>query len=251
MRPDPACVAAVDVARTAASDLVGADLVGEHVAAEAEEERVVTHLFESLLPGYVGWRWAVTVVRVPRGRIVTVDEVVHLPGPKAILAPAWLPWAERLEAGDLGVGDVLETAEDDPRLEAGWSSVGEEDVDPDVVFVARDLGLARRRILSAEGREDAADRWLNGPGGPTAALAEQAPATCDTCGFLVRIGGGLGQAFGICANLYSPSDGHAVTFDHGCGGHSEGSSATRKSRQPTALPAHVVDDLGYDEFGHS
>ena len=251
LRPDAAGAAAIDLARAAVVELVGADLVGEHVSVEADEERVVTHFFDSLLPGYTGWRWAVSVARVPRGRVVTIDEVVHLPGPDALLAPPWVPWVDRLEPGDVGVGDVLPTSDDDPRLEAGWSSVGDDDVDPDVAFVARDLGLARRRVLSAEGREDAADRWLNGPGGPSVPLAEQAPAACETCGFLVRIGGALGQAFGICANVYSPSDGHAVTFDHGCGGHSEGSSATRKSRQPVGLPAHVVDDLGYDEFGHS
>jgi Protein of unknown function (DUF3027) len=250
-KPDAAGVAAVDLARAAAVEMIGADLVGEHLGAEAEEERVVTHLFESLVPGYVGWRWAVTLARVPRGRVLTVDEVVHVPGPEALIAPPWVPWVDRLEPGDVGVGDVLPTADDDPRLEPGWSSVGQDDVDPEVEFVARDLGLARRRVLSAEGRDEAADRWLNGPGGPYVPLAEQAPATCDSCGFLVHIGGALGQAFGICANLYSPSDGHAVGFDHGCGGHSEGSSATRKSRLPQGLPAHVIDELGYDEFGHS
>jgi hypothetical protein len=250
-RPDPAGVAAVDLARAAAVEVIGAELVGEHLGVEAEAERVVTHQFTSLVPGYSGWRWAVTVARVPRGRAVTIDEVVHVPGPEALIAPAWVPWADRLEPGDVGVGDVLPTADDDPRLEHGWSAVGEEDVDPDVSTVARDLGLLRRRVLSPEGRDEAADRWLNGPGGPYVPLAEQAPATCDSCGFLVSIGGFLGQAFGICANVFSPSDGHAVAFDHGCGAHSEGSSATRRSRTPQGLPAPVIDELGYDEFGHS
>ncbi len=249
-RPDAACVAAVDLARAAAVDLVGADLVGEHVGVEADDERLVTHLFTSLLPGYGGWRWAVTVTRVPRGRVVTVDEVVHLPGPEALLAPPWVPWADRLQAGDLGPGDILHTADDDVRLQPGWSSAADDD-DDEVSFVARDLGLARRRVLSVEGREEAADRWLNGAGGPAVPLAEQAPASCDSCGFLVHIGGALGQAFGLCANVFSPSDGHVVTFDHGCGGHSEGTSATRRLREPAGLPAPVVDDLGYDEFGHS
>jgi hypothetical protein len=27
--------------------------------------------------------------------------------------------------------------------------------------------------------------------------------------------------FGVCANEYSPSDGKVVSFDHGCGAHSE------------------------------
>ncbi len=248
---DAAAAAVVDDARAAAVEVAGDAAVGEHLSTEASDERVVTHLFDSLLPGYVGWRWAVTVARVPRGRVVTIDEVVHLPGPDALLAPAWIPWADRLEAGDVGVGDILPTADDDPRLAPGWSALGQEEPDEDVVFVARDLGLGRRRILSAEGREEAADRWVNGAGGPYVPLAEQAPGTCDGCGFLVHIGGVLGQAFGLCANIYSPSDGHAVSFDHGCGAHSEGSAESRRLRQPSGLPTPIVDDLGYDDLGHS
>ena len=47
---------------------------------------------------------------------VTVDEVVLLPGPDAIVAPAWVPWRERIRPGDLSPGDVLPVDEDDPRL---------------------------------------------------------------------------------------------------------------------------------------
>ena len=33
--------------------------------------------------------------------------------------------------------------------------------------------------------------------------------------------GSLRQAFGVCGNLFAPDDGRAVSFDHGCGAHSE------------------------------
>ena len=49
--PDELCVKAVDLARAAVAELVGSDQVGEHLAVEADGDRVVTHLFESLLPG--------------------------------------------------------------------------------------------------------------------------------------------------------------------------------------------------------
>jgi hypothetical protein len=52
-------------------------------------------------------------------------------------------------------------------------------------------------------------------------MAQAAPARCATCGFRIVLRGQLGQAFGICANEISPSDGHVVTMDHGCGAHSE------------------------------
>src|SRR5690349_1495231 len=118
-RLDQVCADATDVAR---EGLTGVDPahVGEHLQAVAEGERVVTHLFESRLPGYRGWRWTVTVARAPRSRHVTVCETALLPGPDALLAPEWVPWQERLRPGDVGVGDLLPTAPDDERLMPGY-----------------------------------------------------------------------------------------------------------------------------------
>ncbi len=110
------CAQAGDLARAAAAEMAGPDQVGDHCRLEADGDRVVTHLFECLQPGYVGWRWAVTVARASRSKLVTVDEVVLLPGPDALLAPEWVPWRDRLRPGDLGVGDLLPAAPDDERL---------------------------------------------------------------------------------------------------------------------------------------
>ena len=113
---DEACVEATDLARSAAEELAGPGNVGDHAGVVADDERVVTHLFAALDPAYVGWRWAVTVTRASRAKIVTVDEVVLLPGPESLLAPAWVPWSERVRPGDLGVGDLMPAATDDERL---------------------------------------------------------------------------------------------------------------------------------------
>src|SRR5918997_1582003 len=121
---DSVCAAAVDLAREALSDIAQLDLdpadVGEHLQAVAEGERVVTHLFDCRLAGYRGWRWAVTVTRVSRSKHVTVCETVLLPGPDALRPPSWVPWQERLQPGDLGVGDLLLTPADDDRLVPGY-----------------------------------------------------------------------------------------------------------------------------------
>jgi len=93
-----------------------AEAVGAHLGVQAEGERVVTHTFECVDVAYRGWHWAVTLGRVPGEDAVTVDEVVLLPGDQALLAPAWVPWHERLRPGDLSVGDVLPSTEDDVRL---------------------------------------------------------------------------------------------------------------------------------------
>src|SRR6202044_31916 len=114
--PDEACAQAVDLARAAAAEMTGEDQVGDHLGLEVDGDRVVTHLFESLQPGYVGWRWAVTVARASRSKLVTVSEVVLLPGPQALLAPEWVPWRDRLRPGDVGVGDLMPSPPDDDRL---------------------------------------------------------------------------------------------------------------------------------------
>jgi hypothetical protein len=214
---DPACVDAVDLARAAAeSDAPG--LVGDHLGVSADADRVVTHLFATLDPAYRGWTWAVTVARASRGRAVTVDDVVLLPGSEAVLAPEWVPWSERLQPGDVGVGDLLPTAADDPRLVPAYAG---DDLDEAEQAVGWELGLGRERVLSYEGRDDAAQRWYDGEAGPDAAIAKAAPDHCATCGFYTPLAGGLRQLFGACANVYAPDDGRVVSADHGCGAHSQ------------------------------
>jgi Protein of unknown function (DUF3027) len=217
-RVDQVCADAVDLARNAITE-VEPTMVGDHLSAVGEGERLVTHFFECLLPGYRGWRWAVTVTRVPRSRQVTVCETVLLPGPDAMLAPGWVPWHDRLQPGDLGVGDLLPTQEDDDRLIPGYL----QSDDPAVEEVAWELGLGRPRVMSREGRMETAQRWYDGDHGPEAPIAAAAPraARCGGCGFYLPLAGSLRQAFGVCGNVYAPDDGRVVSVDHGCGAHSE------------------------------
>ncbi|MEO7982032.1 MAG: DUF3027 domain-containing protein, partial [Sporichthyaceae bacterium] len=230
---DAVLTGAVEEARAAAVEIASRpEHVGEHVGVDLEDERLATHRFGCADPAYRGWQWAVTVARVPRGRTVTVCEAVLLPGDDAMLAQDWLPWSERLAPGDLGVGDLLASDPDDVRLEPGYQSTGQAGrapADPDASPADDDadrvavweLGLGRVRVLSPIGRDEAVDRWYAGDNGPTAALAEAAPAQCSTCGFLLALGGSLRRVFGVCANAMSPSDGRVVSYDHGCGAHSE------------------------------
>jgi Protein of unknown function (DUF3027) len=237
---------ASDLARDAAAEMAGPDCVGRHVGIEADGDRVVTHLFECLQPGYVGWRWAVTVARASRAKVVTISEVVLLPGPDALLAPEWVPWRDRLRPGDLGVGDLLPVAPDDERLVPVVTGEGEDGLQAwpgdDAAEPAQPAGAGQVRVLSAIGRDDTAERWYTGAHGPHTALARSAPATCTSCGFMVRLGGPLGAVFGVCANAYAPEDGRVVSFDHGCGAHSE--AAGNQGSEPTMPP--IIDELGYD-----
>ncbi|MEU6867467.1 DUF3027 domain-containing protein [Streptomyces sp. NPDC046876] len=268
--PDRLCAEAVDLAREAAEEAAAPGVVGEHVSAIAEGDRVVTHFFECKDPAYRGWRWAVTVTRASRAKNVTLDETVLLPGSDALLAPEWVPWSERLRPGDLGPGDLLPTDAEDLRLEPGYSGedapppnsvvsaemaelVEAEDADVtdrtvvpargSIADVAEELGMRRARVLSRYGLHTAADRWDEAFGAKTP-MAQAAPASCVSCGFLVKIGGSLGQAFGVCANEFGPADGHLVSLSYGCGGHSEAAVMPKPLRP--APP--VLDSMAADEF---
>ena len=215
------------MARAAAVEVGGED-VGEHLGVSTEDAHAVTHAFVATLAGYRGWHWAVTVARSPQSSVVTVDEVVLLPGDDALRAPEWVPWSQRVRAGDLGAGDLLPADPDDARLVPSYFSDGDpaladaDDADrAQMRAVADELGLGRVRVLSRDGRLDAAERWFETDFGPDAPMAKQAPAHCGTCGFLVAVRGSLGAAFGICANELSAADAHVVSVEFGCGAHSE------------------------------
>jgi DUF3027 family protein len=253
--PDRLCVEAVELARVAAEEAAWPGKPGEWLEAVADDDRVVTHFFACTDRGYRGWRWAVTVTRASRAKAVTLDETVLLPGPDALLAPAWLPWSERLRPGDMGPGDLLPTDADDMRLEPGFT--GEDEPAPNsvaaqaaaepvaepggIASVGREIGVGRARVLSRLGLHEAADRWQEAHG-PQTPMAQAAPASCLTCGFLVPMTGSLRQAFGVCANEYSPADGQVVSLAYGCGGHSE-AAVMPKSPKP---PKPVIDETRLD-----
>jgi hypothetical protein len=211
---------AASLARDAAIADSGAR-VGELISIEHEEAEIATYLFVSTLPGYQGWRWAVTVSKIEEDA-PTVCDVVLLPGPDSLLAPKWIPYGERLQKGDVGVGDIVPTELDDARLTPGYALLpNDEDLDLLTPELLWENGIGRARVLSIEGRDQASKRWYEGEHGPDAEIAKAAPLPCHSCGFFIPIAGSLRQAFGVCANGISPEDGRVVSVDHGCGAHSE------------------------------
>ena len=231
---DAVLAGAVDLARDAAV-AVGGDSVGEHLGVRGEGERLATHAFAATLPGYGGWYWAVSVSRVPRGRSATVDEVVLLPGDEALLAPAWVPWEERVQPGDLSPGDLLPPPDDDPRLIPSYVHSD----DPAVEAVAFELGLGRKQVLSREGRLQAAERWQTGARGPETSMAKHAPGRCGTCGFFLALAGSLQAGFGVCGNEVTDTDGQVVSVEYGCGAHSDA--------RVEPGPSYDVSEVVYDD----
>ncbi|WP_241385738.1 DUF3027 domain-containing protein [Rhodococcus sp. CH91] len=206
---------ASDLAR-AALDELGDGGVGAYLGVTGEDECSATHRFAAELPGYRGWQWAVVVAAAPDSDRVTVSELALLPGPDALIAPAWVPWNERIRPGDLGPGDLLAPTPGDVRLVPGYMESG----DPEVDETALEIGLGRKQVMSREGRLEDAQRWFESEYGPDSDMAKAAPSSCYLCGFYLPLAGSLGAAFGVCGNEFS-ADGHVVHAEYGCGAHSD------------------------------
>jgi len=211
----------LELARSAAiADAGSADLVGADVSIEIDDDgRVETYLFEAHLAGYKGWRWCVTIAVVDKKSEPTICDVVVLPGPDALLAPEWVAYRDRIQPGDVGVGDIVPSSLDDTLLVPSVHSlIADEELDAMQVF---ELGLGRARVMSIEGRDQASKRWYESDRGPQSPIAQSAPKPCSSCAFFLPIAGSLRASFGVCANAISPEDARVVSVDHGCGAHSE------------------------------
>ncbi|CAH0184313.1 hypothetical protein SRABI83_01504 [Arthrobacter sp. Bi83] len=150
-KPDAVLAAAVDLARTAIEGIAKASEIGEHLAARTEGDRLVTHLFESRLPGYLGWQWYAVLTRNSRSKVITVNELGLLPSEDSILAPEWVPWAERVRPEDAREDEASEegapqdetareadsadgpaaSPEDEPAEANGGNSAEASEADPD------------------------------------------------------------------------------------------------------------------------
>ena len=124
-KPDPKRF--LDLARAAAVENATEKSVSSFVELIDEGDGAFSFVFESKLEGYQGWLWSVTLYD-SGDEAPTISEVVLLPGENALLAPAWVPWSERLadwkalqvelEAqAALDAAEAAEGAEDDDDAE--------------------------------------------------------------------------------------------------------------------------------------
>ena len=63
---------------------------------------------------------------------------------------------------------------------------------------------------------------------------------------MLRLAGPLSETFGVCANGDANDDGRVVSFDHGCGAHSEVRLSKRHTPVPPAPP--VLDTVAVDDL---
>lgn len=92
---DDRLTGAHDLALAALQEITPASTIGPAAGYIVEDDGSVSLRFENRLAGYPGWYWTVTVARVDDAE-PTVLEIELLPADGALLAPEWVPWAERL-----------------------------------------------------------------------------------------------------------------------------------------------------------
>jgi len=132
---DEVLLAAVDLARGALLEVTPAQTVGSVVGHVADGDHVLSLHFAADLPGYPGWHWSVTLARVEDAE-PTVLETELLPGERALLAPEWVPWSERLaeyRASQAAAAAEAEEADDESEADepADEESGGAEADDAD------------------------------------------------------------------------------------------------------------------------
>jgi hypothetical protein len=70
--------------------------LGTFIESIEDGEGITSYFWNAAQPGYVGWRWSVTVSQIDPSSEPTLCEVVLTAGEDSLAAPAWVPWSERL-----------------------------------------------------------------------------------------------------------------------------------------------------------
>lgn len=160
--PTVPSMAELELALSALDDVAPRGAVGEVQDALAEGDHVVAIRHASRLPGYPDWSWTVLLSRGIEGG-PTVLEVALLPGEGSLLAPAWVPWSERL-ADYLAAREAVAEVGDDEELESDLESDLDDDFDDDFEDVDED----------GDGHGDHADDDADDEEQPAAATSRRA-----------------------------------------------------------------------------
>ena len=166
-KPDAVLAAAADFARTAVEGIAPASQIGRHLGAKTEGDRVVTHLFESLLAGYQGWQWYAVLTRNSRSKVITVNELGLLPSEDSILAPEWVPWAERVRPEDARDDEIAdaETADAGAAVDGiavdAADDAAADDAAPDLMSEPTVFDDGDEEAVSDGGAEEESDDRLD------------------------------------------------------------------------------------------
>ncbi|WP_199706365.1 DUF3027 domain-containing protein [Amnibacterium setariae] len=155
------------LARAALGEVVDPAEVGDLIGAERPEPGVVDLRFACTLAAYTGWSWVVSTSDL-EGVEPTVLEVELLPGDGALLAPPWVPWAERLaewrrqhpderHPGEVADDETAEDDQDDEDREDDDAELDEEDLADDDGLDELDDAELEGALSPEEAEQDTGD----------------------------------------------------------------------------------------------
>ncbi|GAA2751994.1 DUF3027 domain-containing protein [Amnibacterium kyonggiense] len=127
--------------------------VGELLGVDEVEPGVLDLRFACRLAAYRDWHWTVSTSDLPDVP-PTVLEVELLPGEGSLLAPPWVPWAERLAEWRKQHPDERHPGES----EADDESAEDADLDEDDLAVDDDLDELDEAELEGVGSPEEADQ---------------------------------------------------------------------------------------------
>ncbi len=118
----------LDLGRTALLEITSAESIGAPAGSIDEGDGATTVYYETLLSGYPGWRWTVSIAHL-EGTAATVLETELTPGDDALLSPAWVPWVDRL--ADYTAAQDTAVEDDESNDELDDDDDGDDDDDDD------------------------------------------------------------------------------------------------------------------------
>lgn len=138
---------------------------GEFVDEKEIEKGAIDVRFKCLMRGYEGWHWVITLTQVDKRKPAMIAETNLMAGEDAVLAPDWVPWAERLaqfraelkEAGKAQSDDEADQLIADMALSLSdhdEADDAEQDSDSSSVKPPLKARVRQRRIKRSEDYED-------------------------------------------------------------------------------------------------
>ncbi|MBS1672698.1 MAG: DUF3027 domain-containing protein [Actinobacteria bacterium] len=169
--PEPSLTAAAvnarlldarDLALAALHEITPAATVGPPAGYLPEADGVISLRFENRLGGYPGWYWTVSVAQVDDAE-PTVLEAELLPGDGALLAPDWVPWAERLAEYRAHQAELAAAGQAEGGSDAASEDEGSDDEGDLVAEDLEDLEDLDEDDLDTEDLEDDEEEGDSGP----------------------------------------------------------------------------------------
>lgn len=122
-----------DIGREALLEVTSADTIGADAGQKDEGDGVVSVYFETLMTGYPGWHWTVSIASLD-GQVPSVLETELTPAEGALLAPDWVPWSDRLadyKAAQDALGEAPADAADADSDDGDADDAVADEVDDD------------------------------------------------------------------------------------------------------------------------